>query len=148
MACGIYLSIAGALFDTDEIAMAVHQGVLSAKAYYENNYVFSEELKHFSRLLGSDFADLPECEIKSGGYVVDTLEAAVWCLQNTESYADCVLTAVNLGGDTDTTAAVAGGLAGIFYGFAAIPCKWVDSLQNKDYLLDIYERFAVFASTS
>ena len=111
-------------------------------------HAVGDELKHFSRLLGSDFADLPVCEIKSGGYVVDTLEAAVWCLQNTGSYADCVLTAVNLGGDTDTTAAVAGGLAGIFYGFVSIPRKWVDSLQNKDYLLDVYERFAVFAGTS
>ena len=55
-------------------------------------------------------------DVKSTGYVVDTLEAALWCLYNTDNYRDCVLTAVNLGEDTDTVAAVAGGLAGLMYG--------------------------------
>lgn len=63
--------------------------------------------------------------VKSDGYCEHTLEAALWCFMNTGSYADCVLTAVNLGDDTDTTAAVAGALAGVYYGFEAIPPKWV-----------------------
>lgn len=53
-----------------------------------------------------------EQEIRSGGFVRDTLKAATWCFVNTSSYEDCVLAAVNLGDDTDTTAAVAGALAG------------------------------------
>ena len=57
-------------------------------------------------------AELPEAEIKSGGYVADTLTAALWCLLTTDSYRDCVLSAVNLGEDTDTTAAVAEGWLG------------------------------------
>ena len=85
---------------------------------------------------------MAEYDIKSGGYVVETLEAAIWCLLNTSNYADCVLKAVNLGDDADTTAAVVGGLAGIHYGFAAIPEKWISSLQKKEYVLDLYERFA------
>ena len=60
-----------------------------------------------------------------------TLEAALWCFMNTSSYADCVLAAVNLGGDTDTTAAVAGAIAGVYYGFGAIPPKWVGQLRGK-----------------
>ena len=51
---------------------------------------------------------VPEQEIRSGGFVRDTLKAATWCFVNTNSYEDCVLAAVNLGDDTDTTAAVAG----------------------------------------
>lgn len=78
--------------------------------------------------------ELPEDDICSGGYVVHTLEAALWCLANTSTYEDCVLAAVNLGSDTDTTACVAGALAGIVYGKDAIPCEWIDTLQAKDLI--------------
>lgn len=71
-------------------------------------------------------------EILSGGYVLYTFEAALWCLANTRSYADCVLAAVNLGDDTDTTAAVAGALAGIVYGEDGIPAEWLSLLRGKD----------------
>lgn len=76
-------------------------------------------------------ASRPVEAVKSDGYCEHTLEAALWCFMNTGSYADCVLTAVNLGGDTDTTAAVAGALAGVYYGFQAIPPKWVGQLRGK-----------------
>ena len=143
MACGIYLSIAAALLNENEITSAVKKGLHDAKTYYERNYDFNGELQYFGRLHENGFADLPESEIKSGGYVIDTLEAAVWCLLNTKNYADCVIKAVNLGDDADTTAAVAGGLAGIFYGLAAIPQSWIDSLQRKEYVFEVYERFAL-----
>lgn len=76
-------------------------------------------------------ASRPVEAIKSDGYCEHTLEAALWCFLNTGSYADCVLKAVNLGDDTDTTAAVAGALAGVYYRFEAIPPKWVDQLRGK-----------------
>lgn len=76
-------------------------------------------------------ASRPVEAVKSGGYCEHTLEAALWCFLNTDSYADCVLAAVNLGGDTDTTAAVAGALAGVYYGFGAIPPKWTGQLRGK-----------------
>ncbi|MGN0060441.1 MAG: ADP-ribosylglycohydrolase family protein, partial [Coriobacteriales bacterium] len=77
---------------------------------------------------------VPEDDIRSGGFVKDTEQAALWCLGNTSTYEDCVLLAVNLGDDTDTTAAVAGGLAGIAYGMDAIPAKWMDALLGKDVI--------------
>lgn len=76
-------------------------------------------------------ASRPIEAVKSGGYCEHTLEAALWCFLNTSSYADCVLAAVNLGYDTDTTAAVAGALAGVYYGFEAIPPKWIGQLRGK-----------------
>jgi ADP-ribosylglycohydrolase len=79
------------------------------------------EIEHYNRIFSPDFEKLPREEIKSGGYVVDTLEAALWCVLTTDSYRECVLKAVNLGGDTDTVAAIAGGLAGALYGYNAIP---------------------------
>ena len=63
-------------------------------------------------------------EISGSGYVLHTLQASLWCLLTTANYADCVLKAVNLGEDTDTTAAVAGGLAGLWYGEGEIPKEW------------------------
>ena len=82
---------------------------------------------------------VPRSQIESSGYVLHTLRAALWCLTTTDSYRDCVLTAVNLGGDADTTAAVAGALAGMVYGFEdereerdgrGIPGEWDDALRG------------------
>jgi len=78
--------------------------------------------------------------IRSGGYVVDTLEASIWCLINSNSYKEAVLLAVNLGDDTDTTGAVTGGLAAICYGYDTIPDKWVNQLARKDDILALSER--------
>ncbi|WP_256324480.1 ADP-ribosylglycohydrolase family protein [Parafannyhessea umbonata] len=80
------------------------------------------------------YAGIPRGEVRSGGYVLDTARAALWCLANTSSFGECVLAAVNLGDDTDTTAAVAGGLAGIVYGVDGIPRAWLDGLRGKDVI--------------
>ena len=80
-------------------------------------------------LLNSDGSN-----IVSSGYVVDSFKASLWCLLNTNSYKNCVLKAVNLGSDTDTTAAIAGGLAGIIYGYDSIPKDWINKLQRKDII--------------
>ena len=77
------------------------------------------------------YDELQRDEVRSGGYVVDTLTASRWCLQTSRSYSEAVLKAVNLGGDTDTTAAVTGGLAGIIWGYGSIPTAWLDTLRNK-----------------
>ena len=72
--------------------------------------------------------------VKSTSYVCDTYNAALWCLANTSNYADCVLAAVNLGDDTDTTAAVAGALAGIVYGADSIPIQWLRCLRGRELI--------------
>lgn len=79
-------------------------------------------------------AERPVREVRSGGFVRDTLEAALWCLLTTNNYRDCTLAAVNLGDDTDTTAAVAGALAGIVYGIEGIPAKWLGTLRGKNVI--------------
>jgi ADP-ribosyl-[dinitrogen reductase] hydrolase len=90
-----------------------------------------------------------ETEIDSGGYVIHTLTASLWCLQTTSSYSDCVLKAVNLGGDTDTTGCVAGGLAGVLYGLNAIPQQWIRALARHDDVQTLFNRFAdITASTT
>jgi ADP-ribosyl-[dinitrogen reductase] hydrolase len=73
----------------------------------------------------------PEHAIKGSGYIVESLEAALWCFARTETYRDAVLLAANLGDDADTTAAVCGQLAGAHYGVAAIPAPWREKLAMR-----------------
>jgi len=89
------------------------------------------EVSHFERILSGRLPDQPETAISSGGYVMHTLEAALWCLLRYDGYAETVLAAVNLGDDTDTTGAVTGGLAGLVYGEAGIPAEWLAVLARR-----------------
>lgn len=142
MACGIYVSIAAQLLDGCDRQSAYLQGIEKVTGIYQTP-AYSSEISHFNRVLSGNIADYPIDEIKSSGYVVHTLEAALWSWLNTNSYAEAVLKAVNLGDDTDTTAAVTGGLAGIEYGFAAIPSPWVDAIHRKDDIIDLAHRLEV-----
>lgn len=101
-----------------------------------------DEVEPYDRLLTDDIFTLKAEEIESGGYVVETLEASVWCLMTTDSYTTAVLKAVNLGEDTDTTAAITGGLAGLLYGYEQIPGEWIEVLARKDDIEDLCRRFA------
>ncbi|MBQ6100523.1 MAG: ADP-ribosylglycohydrolase family protein, partial [Methanobrevibacter sp.] len=94
--CGIYSLIAVQLLGGKSIPEAIQIGLGNAEKYYSGS-CFTDELEKYSRLWREDFANLPEEEIKSTGYVVDTLEAALWCLLNTKDYKALVLKAVNLG---------------------------------------------------
>lgn len=79
--------------------------------------------------------------LPSWGYALNTWNIALWSLLTTESYHDCVLKAINVGGDTDTNAAVAGALAGVYYGKESIPAEWIDALLNKQLIDAICSRF-------
>jgi len=83
------------------------------------------EVALFDNLLKDNIGEFHEDKINSSGYVLHTLEASIWCLLKTDNYNDAVLRAVNLGRDTDTTGAVTGGLAGLFYGIDNIPINWI-----------------------
>ena len=109
--------------------------------YYRNQNEFAEELNHYRRIESKDFEKTNIDKIKSSGYVIHTIEAAIWCLLNTKNYKDCVLKAVNLGEGTDTVAAVAGGLAGLYYGYDHIPKEWVDVIVRKDYVEGLCVRY-------
>ncbi len=99
------------------------------------------EVQLFDRVLKNDILYV-ESEIQSSGYVLHTLEASFWCFLNSDSYEETVLRAVNLGGDTDTTGAIAGGLAGIYYGIDNIPQKWIDNLVRVKDIKDLAERLS------
>lgn len=100
--------------------------------YAEEQGFNPKEIELFNRVLLNDVSTYPEDEIKSGGYVLHSLEASLWCFLNSESYSEAVLKAVNLGEDTDTTGAITGGIAGIYYGYENIPQEWISELVRKD----------------
>lgn len=102
----------------------------------------AKEAPHFRRILAGNLELLPESEIRSSGYVVDTLEAAIWCLLKHNDFPSTLLAAVNLGDDTDTVGAVTGGLAGIVYGREGIPDEWLEVLIKGDEIMDLAHRFA------
>jgi ADP-ribosylglycohydrolase len=103
-----------------------------------------QELVHFDRALDPRLAQIPEANISSGGYVVHTLEAAFWMLLTSRDYRETVLRAVNLGEDTDTTTAVAGGLAGAMYGASNLPEAWLQPLARRT---DIETAIGTFLSS-
>ncbi len=142
--CGLYyFMIRGVLSGKGNLEERLQKGVDLGFSFYENEFVLSEkepsvreELSKYDRLRDlKEFSILSENKIKSSGYVVDSLEAAVWCLLNTDSFRDCLLLAVNLGDDTDTIGAIAGGLAGLFYGYEAFPGEWIAVIQSPDQIL-------------
>jgi len=137
IACGIYITIADYISSDYNLNEAVKLGIKKSFQYYEDKEEFKEELKYYQRLNDKNFHKLPEEEIKSSGYVVVSLEAALWSLVNTVSYKGCVLKAVNLGEDTDTVAAIAGGLAGLYYGCEDIPKEWLDKIQRRKYVEEL-----------
>lgn len=109
--------------------------------FLQNLDIEPNELEIFRRLFKMDITEYAEDEINSQGYVLDTLEASIWCLLKTDFLEDAIYKAVNLGGDTDTTGCVTGGLAGIIYGKESIPERWLKYLARKDDILDLAARF-------
>ncbi len=85
------------------------------------------------------FVQTPESEIHSSGYVVHTLEAALWAFFSTSTFREGALKVVNLGDDADTVGAVYGGLSGAWYGIEAIPSEWIEGLQAKSILDEVAE---------
>jgi ADP-ribosylglycohydrolase len=138
MACVFYGLV------TRELAAGSHPraAIASARPAFLETYEQVSEAGTFRHILNDDFCSLPEGEIVSTGYVLHTLHASLWCLLTTNNFEECVLKAVNLGGDTDTTGCVAGGLAGLAYGVNSIPTAWKRQLARHADLEQLFNAFA------
>lgn len=116
--CIIYVHIARELIQRADLKTAISRSVSP-----DSNYRHLLDIENF-----------PREEIGNTEHAPVALTAALWCLSHTRSYKGCVLEAVALGGDTDTIAAIAGGLAGIMYGYRAIPKLWLMQLRGKNII--------------
>jgi len=140
ISCFIYLEYARQLVMGREKAAALAAVQKDVRFFLPSVGIDSNEVERFERILSQDFANIPQEKIFSSGYCVHTLEAAIWCVLSHDNYSDTVLRAVNMGSDTDTTAAVAGGLAGLLYGADSIPAEWMTVLARREDIEDLAER--------
>lgn len=146
MACFMYLRFADYLLKGADKETAYAKMRVEVADFFVKQAIAPAEVAHFDRLIQNDIRTLPESAIKSDGYVVHSLEASFWVLLRNNNYRDTILEAVNLGNDTDTTAAITGGLAGILYTQAGIPANWLDVLVKKDTIIELGN--ALYATAS
>ncbi|MGE5417100.1 MAG: ADP-ribosylglycohydrolase family protein [Acidobacteriota bacterium] len=141
MACVLFIELAISILKGKNKIEAYNDVIKQFESIYSYD-LYTTELIHFKNIISGKIDNLERYKISSSGYVIHTLEASIWCLLNSGDYKEAVLKAVNLGDDTDTTAAVTGGLAGIYYGMGSIPKEWIDVLARKDDIFALCERFA------
>ncbi len=139
IACHIYLTFAHYIIEGDTKVNSYKKTQEYIKHFFEKENIEAEEREIFSEIIENDISTLDISEIKSSGYVIDSLEASFWCVLNNQSYRETVIQAVNLGHDTDTTAAIAGGLAGLLYGFDNIPKNWVNISAKSEEISKLAE---------
>jgi ADP-ribosyl-[dinitrogen reductase] hydrolase len=112
----------------------------------KNNVLFHTSVRDSSPKLTAiargEYSRKPADQIKGTGYVVDSLEAALWCFYQTDTFERAVLQAANLGDDADTTAAICGQLAGAFYGETNIPVQWRERLFMDAEIRDLADTLA------
>ncbi|MFD2783918.1 ADP-ribosylglycohydrolase family protein [Hymenobacter rubripertinctus] len=142
VACLLYLEVARYLRAGRPPTAAYAAMCQQAPAQLHELHIPASEANHFERILSGRLPDVAAAAIDSGGYVMHTLEASLWCLLRYETYAETVLAAVNLGDDTDTTGAVTGGLAGLYYGESAIPPEWRAVLARRADIEELAARAA------
>lgn len=143
MACGLYVLVLLYILQGRDLKDAIITGLNHGIDYYRKRKEYAKEIIKYNPMIMGTFASMPENKIKSDGYVVDTLSAAMWCLLNSNGYKECVLKAVNLGNDADTVGAVTGAAAGLAYGYEAIPKRWINkSMKGKKVLDKVCNDFA------
>lgn len=108
--------------------------------YYDYSLYFDEDIiEYYNRLLKTNIAKLRVEDLKSEGYIIYTLETVLWIILNCDSFAESIVGAINLGGDTDTIGAITGSVAGIIYGLNGIPNTW--TVENEEYLKQMIKKF-------
>lgn len=161
LGCGIYVKIAIEILkykddnenssickETESLESLIDKGIESAKEYYFNNDDFKHQKEHYMAIFNHDVKNLERDDVRGSGYVVRSLIASIWCLLHTNSYKEAVLEAVNLGEDTDTTAAIVGGIAGLYYGVEDIPKDWLAKIVRLDYIEKLITNFDNFCEIS
>ena len=141
IACGIYSLFLKALLLGKKPVEAYNESVEISKEYYTKDQRFVDELKYFQRIFSMKLPNLIEDEIESSGYVIDSLEASLWCSFQFNSFTDMILCAVNLGGDTDTIGAITGSIAGVIYGKDSIAEEWLTKIVKIDEIIPLITEF-------
>lgn len=137
LGCFIYTEYLRKIIETSSPMMALSY----IRSIEYSKYFDRETILAYKKLLHPSFSRIKEEDIKSTGYVVDTLEAVIYSVTNGTNYEDTVLKAINLGEDTDTIGGITGSIAGMLYGKEAIPNNWLEKLKRKEYLEELAMSF-------
>lgn len=129
-------------FDIDNLLTSISKVMEQVYHSYTLSKDSNEYMREFTSIFHLLFLLFSRDKVKSNGYVINTLESVLWCIANTHSYKEAVLTAVNLGGDTDTIASLVGGLAGLIYRYNDIPNEWISCLQGKKMINGVIKKFS------
>ena len=140
LGCIIYAVFLFRLLYNDDFSRALDVTIELCEKYLVNTK-YEKEFTNYQRLFNKSIKNLAVSEIASDGYVVHSLEAALWWCFQTANFRDAVLAAVNLGGDTDTIGAIAGTMAGIFYKIDGIPNEWLSIIKRKDDIDNLLDKF-------
>lgn len=140
IACLIYLKFAEYLIDGNTKEYSFRKMQKDITSFLKLKKTSDREQYLFSEILRTDLSSLPEKKFSwsNFSYLTDNLEACLWCVMNNETYSDTVLSAVNLGGCS--TAASTGGLAGLIYSFEHIPSAWIDTIAQKESILELADK--------
>lgn len=141
LACIIYVVFASQLYNGFGKEIALDYSLDFVRKYCTK--VYKEEFSYYKNVFNKKIIKTDRDQISSTGYVVDTLEAVIWAFFNTNSYEESVLLAINLGGDTDTIAALVGGLSGVYYGYSSIPDRWNQNILKKHEILELSKNFGM-----
>lgn len=123
LCCAVYAAVSLGILD----GLSAGEAVAKARVTMDERFSGTSMAREQQVVLRASIEDS-----RGSGYVVDSLWSAIDCVLNTDNYESCVRRAIMLGNDTDTTACIAGGLAGLLYGLDAIPSRWVQILKGKD----------------
>ena len=139
--CFIYVEYALQLLNGEnkyDAYLTIKKPILDFAVQHKFN---PNEIQLFGRILEDDITKQDRFNIKGTGYVLRSLEASFWCLLNSDCYSETVLKSINLGEDTDSTAAISGGLAGLYFGYQDIPENWKQQLVRFEDIAALIERF-------
>ena len=136
MGCYIYCKFIHLILD----------GVDKTSAYkYIKNLTYAnftaDAKRSYKRFLMTDLDKVDIDYIRSSEYIVDTLEAVIWIVLNTNSFTGAIVGAINLGGDTSTIGGLVGALAGIIYGYDNMPAEFINGIKNKDLVFNMTKDF-------
>jgi ADP-ribosyl-[dinitrogen reductase] hydrolase len=139
ISCAMFAEIVAALVRREPLDEAMRLGFHCLRRLLRDR--FPAEAVAFARLASEQLSRCSAEEISSTGYVIHTLEASLWCAMRAKAFSDGLLSAVNLGDDTDTTGAVTGTVLGLLFGRDGIPAQWLESLARREELLQLCETF-------
>ncbi|MEE3806023.1 ADP-ribosylglycohydrolase family protein [Lysinibacillus fusiformis] len=138
----IYIELLLSLYRNNTLEAALKEVYSLLQSHLQDD--LRAELNAYARIFQENFLKIPEREISSSGYIVHSLEAAIWCVGNSTTFKEAILRAVNLGEDTDTVAAITGAIAGMYKNMDEIPHEWLDKMIKKkeiDHLIMAFYEF-------